>query len=233
MLPAPRRGEVIRDLGNALRGYKEPLGELVSLENGKIRSEGLGEVQEMIDILRFRRRLVAPALRLDDALRAAGPSHVRAVASAGADRHHHRLQLPGGRLVLERGHRGRLRRHHDLEALAHDAAHRHRRAAYLQPRHGAAWRGWRLQPGHRRGRNHRRAPGQGRAPAADQLHRFNPRGQAGGAASGRAAGAQHPRAGRQQRNYRPAPMPTWIWRPAPSSLAPWARPASAAPARAG
>lgn len=44
MLPAPRRGEVVRDLGNALRGYKEPLGELVSLENGKIRSEGLGEV---------------------------------------------------------------------------------------------------------------------------------------------------------------------------------------------
>ena len=53
MLPAPRRGEVIRDLGNALRGYKEPLGELVSLENGKIRSEGLGEVQEMIDICDF------------------------------------------------------------------------------------------------------------------------------------------------------------------------------------
>ena len=53
MLPAPRRGEVIRDLGNALRGYKEPLGELVSLENGKIRTEGLGEVQEMIDICDF------------------------------------------------------------------------------------------------------------------------------------------------------------------------------------
>ncbi len=53
MLPAPRRGEVIRDLGNALRERKEPLGELVSLENGKIRSEGLGEVQEMIDICDF------------------------------------------------------------------------------------------------------------------------------------------------------------------------------------
>ena len=53
MMPAPRRGEVIRDLGNALREYKEPLGELVTLENGKIRSEGLGEVQEMIDICDF------------------------------------------------------------------------------------------------------------------------------------------------------------------------------------
>ena len=53
VLPAPKRGDVIRDLGNALREYKEPLGELVTLENGKIRSEGLGEVQEMIDICDF------------------------------------------------------------------------------------------------------------------------------------------------------------------------------------
>ena len=53
MMPAPKRGEVIRDLGNALREHKQPLGELVTLENGKIRSEGLGEVQEMIDICDF------------------------------------------------------------------------------------------------------------------------------------------------------------------------------------
>jgi aldehyde dehydrogenase (NAD+) len=52
-LPAPKRGEVIRDLGAILREYKEPLGELVSLEMGKIRVEGLGEVQEMIDICDF------------------------------------------------------------------------------------------------------------------------------------------------------------------------------------
>jgi len=52
-LPAPKRGEVIRDLGTLLRAYKEPLGELVSLEMGKIRVEGLGEVQEMIDICDF------------------------------------------------------------------------------------------------------------------------------------------------------------------------------------
>ncbi len=52
-LPAPKRGEVIRDLGTVLRQYKEPLGELVSLEMGKIRVEGLGEVQEMIDICDF------------------------------------------------------------------------------------------------------------------------------------------------------------------------------------
>ena len=57
MRPAPQRGEVIRDLGNALRDYKEPLAELVTLENGKIRSEGLGEVQEMIDIFDFAQGL--------------------------------------------------------------------------------------------------------------------------------------------------------------------------------
>jgi len=51
--PAPKRGEVVRDLGSALREYKEPLGDLVSLEMGKIRAEGHGEVQEMIDICDF------------------------------------------------------------------------------------------------------------------------------------------------------------------------------------
>ena len=51
--PAPRRGELVRDLGNALREMKEPLGDLVSLEMGKIRVEGHGEVQEMIDICDF------------------------------------------------------------------------------------------------------------------------------------------------------------------------------------
>ena len=49
-VPAPKRGEVIRDLGSILREYKEPLGELVALELGKILVEGLGEVQERIDI---------------------------------------------------------------------------------------------------------------------------------------------------------------------------------------
>ncbi len=51
--PAPQRGDLVRDLGNALRALKEPLGDLVSLEMGKIRAEGHGEVQEMIDICDF------------------------------------------------------------------------------------------------------------------------------------------------------------------------------------
>ena len=53
MVPAPRRGELVRQLGEALRREKEALGRLVALENGKILSEGLGEVQEMIDICDF------------------------------------------------------------------------------------------------------------------------------------------------------------------------------------
>ncbi len=50
MWPAPKRGEVVRQVGDALRKYKEPLGMLVSYEMGKSLQEGYGEVQEMIDI---------------------------------------------------------------------------------------------------------------------------------------------------------------------------------------
>ncbi len=52
-VPAPARGELLRRFGDAVRRHKADLGELVSLETGKIRSEGLGEVQEMIDICDF------------------------------------------------------------------------------------------------------------------------------------------------------------------------------------
>ncbi|WP_395622282.1 aldehyde dehydrogenase family protein [Sphingomonas daechungensis] len=52
-VPAPRRGELVRLLGEELRGAKEPLARLVTLESGKIVQEGLGEVQEMIDICDF------------------------------------------------------------------------------------------------------------------------------------------------------------------------------------
>tara|TARA_B100000929_G_scaffold224535_1_gene180837 strand:+ start:482 stop:2005 length:1524 start_codon:yes stop_codon:yes gene_type:complete len=52
-VPAPERGQLVRQMGNALRDYKDPLGSLVSLEMGKIKQEGDGEVQEMIDIADF------------------------------------------------------------------------------------------------------------------------------------------------------------------------------------
>ncbi len=53
MMPAPKRGEIVRQIGNALRESKEDLGYLVSYEMGKSYQEGLGEVQEMIDICDF------------------------------------------------------------------------------------------------------------------------------------------------------------------------------------
>ena len=52
-VPAPIRGQLVREMANALRDYKDPLGSLVSLEMGKIKQEGDGEVQEMIDIADF------------------------------------------------------------------------------------------------------------------------------------------------------------------------------------
>ncbi len=53
LIPAPKRGEIVRQVGEALRHYKEPLGKLVSYEMGKSLQEGYGEVQEMIDICDF------------------------------------------------------------------------------------------------------------------------------------------------------------------------------------
>ena len=53
MVPAPRRGEFVRILAEELRSAKDDLGRLVTLETGKIVTEGLGEVQEMIDICDF------------------------------------------------------------------------------------------------------------------------------------------------------------------------------------
>ncbi|MDQ3231646.1 MAG: aldehyde dehydrogenase family protein, partial [Pseudobdellovibrionaceae bacterium] len=49
-VPAPQRGEIVRQMGDKLRQLKEPLGKLVAYEMGKSLQEGLGEVQEMIDI---------------------------------------------------------------------------------------------------------------------------------------------------------------------------------------
>jgi len=66
-LPAPKRGEIVRQVGEALRARKDALGALVSLEMGKILTEGLGEVQEMIDICDFAvgqsRNLSGPTLQ--------------------------------------------------------------------------------------------------------------------------------------------------------------------------
>lgn len=53
MVPAPKRGDVVRQLGESIRAHKDDLGRLISLEMGKSLEEGLGEVQEMIDMAEF------------------------------------------------------------------------------------------------------------------------------------------------------------------------------------
>src|SRR5260370_35550784 len=53
MIPAPKRGQIVREIGDELRLFKDDLGALVALEMGKIVAEGRGEVQEMIDVADF------------------------------------------------------------------------------------------------------------------------------------------------------------------------------------
>ena len=90
MVPAPRRGELVRLLGAELRAAKDELGRLVTIEAGKIAAEGRGEVQEMIDICDFSVGL-APTLWSDDRERAPRASHDGAMASARLDRRHHHV----------------------------------------------------------------------------------------------------------------------------------------------
>ena len=138
LVPAPKRGEVIRLIGQALREKKDALGSLVSMEVGKIKAEGDGEVQEMIDMADFAvgqsRMLYGQTMHSERPQ----PSHVRTVASAWADRRHYGLQFSRGSLGLECLHCGDRRGFHDLEALAESAALRDCRPADLQSCHGAA-----------------------------------------------------------------------------------------------
>ena len=118
MVPPPRRGEVIRQIGEALRAEKGRPGAAGHSRNGQDPQRGGGRSPGDDRHVRFRRGAVAAALRPDDRQRAAPAPDDRAVAAAGADRHHHGVQLPGRRLGLERDDRRGLRRHDDLEALA-------------------------------------------------------------------------------------------------------------------
>ena len=75
-LPAPKRGEIVREIGNELRSAKEDLGMLVSLEAGKILAEGAGRSAGDDRHRRLRSGAFAPALRPDHAQRTPGPSNV-------------------------------------------------------------------------------------------------------------------------------------------------------------
>ena len=110
-VPAPRRGELVRLFGEELRAAKDDLGRLVTLEAGKITSEGLGEVQEMIDICDFAVGLSRQLYGLTIATERADHRMMETWHPLGVVRRHLGLQLPGRGVVLERGARLRLRRH--------------------------------------------------------------------------------------------------------------------------
>ena len=121
-VPAPRRGELVRLLGEELRASKEALGALVTLEVGKIVSEGLGEVQEMIDICDFAVGLSRQLHGLVIASERPGHRMAETWHPLGPLRDHFGFQFPGRGLVLERRAGARLRRSGDLEAVGEDAA---------------------------------------------------------------------------------------------------------------
>ena len=100
--PAPVRGNLVRRLGELLREHKDELGELVSIEAGKIRSEGLGEVQEMIDICDFAVGLSRQLHGLTIASERPGHRLMETWHPMGPCAVITRVQLPGRGVVVER-----------------------------------------------------------------------------------------------------------------------------------
>ena len=125
-VPAPKRGELVRLLGEELRANVDTLGRLVTLEAGKILSEGHGEVQEMIDICTFAAGLSRQLAGLTVPSERANHRMMETWHPLGVTGIISRLQLPRRRLELERRARARLRQLHRLEALRKNSAHRSR-----------------------------------------------------------------------------------------------------------
>ena len=117
LVPAPRRGELVRLLAEELRAAKDELGRLVMIEAGKIASEGRGEVQEMIDICDFAVGLSRQLYGTDHCQRASRASHDGAMASLRSDRSDHHIQFSGGSVGLECSAGACLRRYRYLEAI--------------------------------------------------------------------------------------------------------------------
>ena len=231
--PAPVRGALVKRLGELLAEHKDPLADLVTPRGGQDPLRGARRGPGDDRHLRLRGRAVAPALRRHDALGAARAPADGDVAPARRGRCHLRLQLPGGRVVVE--HRGRagLRRRGGLEAVRADAADRAglRRAA--RPGGGRRRRTGRSQPGAaRRLRRWPSASSTTRAcrwsarPARCGWAAPSPSASPPGSASRcSSSAATTPRSSR--------PRPTSTSRPAASSSRPPGPPVSAAPACAG
>ena len=233
-VPAPRRGELIRLLGEELRREKEALGELVTLETGKISQEGLGEVQEMIDICDlavglsrqlFGRTIASerPGHRMLETWHPLGPIGVVTAFNfpVAVWSWNSALALVCGDPVV-----WKPSERTPLTAVACQALFRRAAAAFGDAPGRAA-----------RGRDRRRGPRaparRGSPPAARVGDGLDGHGQGRLATHRRAARPRAARARRQQRHGRRARAPTSTWRCARSSSAPSAPPASAARACAG
>ncbi len=149
--PAPARGEVIRQIGEALRRART-IWAAGHSRDGQDPRRGGGRSPGDDRHVRLRRGVVATALRPDDRQRAAPAPDDRAVAPAGADRHHHGVQLPGRRVGLERHARRRSAATRDLEALAGTPLSAIAVQTDRQPRGRGQWLRRRLQPLRRRRR---------------------------------------------------------------------------------
>jgi aldehyde dehydrogenase (NAD+) len=201
-VPAPKRGEIIRQFGNALRAAKSDLGRLVTLEAGKILAEGEGEVQEMIDICDFAVGLSRQLYGLTIASERPGhrmmeqwhPLGVVGIISA--------FNFPVAVWAWNSA----------LAAVCGDATfgnlRNRRRCARLPPSKSpsasAAPTAWtrHFQPGHRRARSRRRKNGLRQAPAADLRHRLDQHGPRCRPKSAAPPGPRAARIGRQQRHHR-------------------------------
>ena len=202
MFPAPKRGQIVREIGDELRRHKDDLGTLVTLEMGKILAEGKGEVQEMIDIADFAvglsrqlYGLTMPSERPEHRMYEQWhPLGVVGVISA--------FNFPVAVWSWNALARGGLRRLRDLEAVAQNAADRDRGAEDLRSRARSPWLARRFQPDHRRGCRHRQAPDRRSPHSADQRHRFYAHGPHRCGNGGPAARPHAARTGRQQRRDR-------------------------------
>ena len=104
-VPAPRRGEFVRLLGEELRARRRRSARWSRSRSARSSQEGLGEVQEMIDICDFAVGLSRQLYGLTIASERPGHRMIETVASARAGRRDHRVQLPGRRVGVERGAR--------------------------------------------------------------------------------------------------------------------------------
>ena len=172
MLPAPERGEYVRQLGNLLREFKEPLGALVSLEMGKIKAEGEGEVQEMIDICDFAvglsRQLYGltiaserPRHRMYEQWHPLGPIGVISSFNFPVA-----VWAWNATLAAVCGDTA------DLEAVVEDPADVHRHHTARRPGHGGVRLRGRVQPGRGLRRRDRRHADQRPTSPADLGHRL-------------------------------------------------------------